>query len=131
MEQVKGFSKYLVSTDGQVYSIERDKILSQYDNGCGYKQIVLRNDEGVVKSMRVHRLVYMAHKGEIPKGLEINHKDEDKTNNHIENLEAISHIQNCNYGGYNKRLSNSMKRYCAKRKSNVMLIVPKLVRCQK
>lgn len=45
-EQAEGFSNYLISTDGQVYSIERDKIISQYDNGCGYLQVVIRNDNG-------------------------------------------------------------------------------------
>ena len=49
-EQAEGFSRYLISTDGQVYSIERDKIISQYDNGCGYLQVVIRNDNGEAKS---------------------------------------------------------------------------------
>lgn len=115
-EQAKGFSKYLISSDGDVYSLERDKILSQYDNGCGYMQIVLRNDEGIPKSMRVHRLVFMAHKGEIPKGLEINHKDECKTNNCIENLELLTRAQNNNYGTHNERISESMKKYRAKQR---------------
>lgn len=115
-EQAKGFSKYLISSDGQVYSIDRDKILSQYDNGCGYMQIVLRNDEGVAKSMRVHRLVFMAHKGEIPKGLEINHIDECKTNNCIGNLELVTRAQNNNYGTHNEKISKSMKRYKAEQR---------------
>lgn len=116
-EQAEGFSKYLISTDGQVYSIERDKIISQYDNGCGYLQVVIRNDNGEAKSMRVHRLVYMAHKGEIPKGLEINHKDECKTNNCIDNLELVTRAENNNYGTHNQRISKSMKRYRAKQRA--------------
>ena len=116
-EQAEGFSKYLISTDGQVYSIERDKIISQYDNGCGYLQVVIRNDNGEAMSMRVHRLVYMAHKGEIPKGLEINHKDECKTNNCIDNLELVTRAENNNYGTHNQRISKSMKRYRAKQRA--------------
>lgn len=116
-EQAEGFSRYLISTDGQVYSIERDKIISQYDNGCGYLQVVIRNDNGEAKSMRVHRLVYMAHKGEIPKGLEINHKDECKTNNCIDNLELVTRAENNNYGTHNQRISKSMKRYRAKQRA--------------
>lgn len=116
-EQAEGFSNYLISTDGQVYSIERDKIISQYDNGCGYLQVVIRNDNGEAKSMRVHRLVYMAHKGEIPKGLEINHKDECKTNNCIDNLELVTRAENNNYGTHNQRISKSMKRYRAKQRA--------------
>ena len=116
-EQAEGFSKYLISTDGQVYSIERDKIISQYDNGCGYFQVVIRNDNGEAKSMRVHRLVYMAHKGKIPEGLEINHKDECKTNNCIDNLELVTRAENNNYGTHNQRISKSMKRYRAKQRA--------------
>lgn len=41
------------------------------------------NDKGQKKYMLVHRLVFMAHKGMIPKGLQINHKDENKENNCI------------------------------------------------
>lgn len=119
-EQAKGFSKYLISDNGLVYSLEQDKILSQYDNGCGYMQIVIRNDDGVTKSMRVHRLVYMAHKGEIPKGLEVNHKDENKTNNCIENLELMTHAENCNYGSYNANMSAIMKRYHAGKRKAVV-----------
>lgn len=114
-EQAKGFSKYLISDTGLVYSLEKDKIISQYDNGCGYMQVVLRSDEGKPKSMRVHRLVYLAHRGNIPRNLEVNHIDECKTNNNIENLELLTRAENNNYGTHNARISKSMKRYCAER----------------
>lgn len=99
--QVKGFSKYLVSTDGQVIRLSTDRIVPQRNNEKGYKIVQLVNDNGVRKNVRVHRLVYMAHKGAIPKDLEINHKDENKANNCIENLELMTHKENCNYGTKN------------------------------
>lgn len=61
--QAKGFSKYLISTDGQVYSLKSDRLLPQGFTHRGYKQVDVCNDEGIKKHMRVHRLVYMAHKG--------------------------------------------------------------------
>jgi len=67
--QAKGFSKYLISTDGQVYSLKRDRLLPQGYTQRGYKQVDVCNDEGIKKHMRVHRLVYMAHKGVIPEGI--------------------------------------------------------------
>ena len=67
--QAKGFSKYLISTDGQVYSLKRDRLLPQGYTQRGYKQVDVCNDEGIKKHMRVHRLVYMAHKGVIPEGM--------------------------------------------------------------
>lgn len=59
------------------------------------------------------RLVYMAHKGLIPKGLQVNHKDEDKENNCIENLELMTQKENCNYGTRNQRISQTKRLYSA------------------
>lgn len=99
--QAEGFSRYLVSTDGQVIRLSTDRIVPQRTNEKGYKIVQLVNDNGVRKNVRVHRLVYMAHKGAILKGFEINHKDENKANNCIENLELMTHKENCNYGTKN------------------------------
>lgn len=95
--QAKGFSKYLISTDGQVYSLKSDRLLPQGFTHRGYKQVDVCNDEGIKKHMRVHRLVYMAHKGVIPEGMQINHKDENKANNCIDNLELMTNKENCSY----------------------------------
>lgn len=75
--------------------------------------VTLYNDEGRKKYMLVHRLVYMAHKGLIPKGLQVNHKDEDKENNCIENLELMTQKENCNYGTRNQRISQTKRLYSA------------------
>ena len=116
-EQAEGFSKYLISTDGQVYSLKRDRLLPQGFTERGYKQVDVCNDEGIKKHMRVHRLVYMAHVGVIPEGMQINHKDENKTNNCIDNLELMTNKENCSYGTRNARISKSMKRYRAKQRA--------------
>lgn len=116
-EQAEGFSKYLISTDGQVYSFKRDRLLPQGVTERGYKQVDVYNDEGVKKHMRVHRLVYMAHVGAIPEGMQINHKDENKANNCIDNLELMTSKENLSYGTRNARISKSMKRYRAKQRA--------------
>ena len=116
-EQAEGFSKYLISTDGQVYSLKSDRLLPQGFTERGYKQVDVCNDEGIKKHMRVHRLVYMAHIGAIPEGMQINHKDENKTNNCIDNLELMTNKENCSYGTRNARISKSMKRYRAKQRA--------------
>lgn len=58
----------------------------------------------------VHRLVWLAFRGEIPKGLSINHIDFNTENNSISNLEAVSHSQNIahskragRYSGWDRR----------------------------
>ena len=116
-EQAEGFSRYLISTDGKIYSLKSDRLLPQGITERGYKQVDVYNDMGVKKHMKVHRLVYMAHIGAIPNGLQVNHKDENKTNNCIDNLELMTNKENCSYGTRNARISKSMKRYRAKQRA--------------
>lgn len=119
-EQAEGFSNYLISTDGQVYSLKRDKLIEPANrNGIkgSYLVVTIYNDKGQKKYMLVHRLVFMAHKGMIPKGLQINHKDENKENNCIDNLELMTNKENSSYGTRNARISKSMKRYRAKQRA--------------
>ncbi|WP_297054167.1 HNH endonuclease signature motif containing protein [Bacteroides acidifaciens] len=118
-EQAKGFSKYLVSDTGLVYSLENDILIPLNENTCGYMRAYILNDEGQRKQSLVHRLVYMAHVGDIPKGMQINHKDECKTNNCIENLEVVTCKQNINYGTANKRRAKALKRYYRERRQAV------------
>lgn len=49
-EQAQGFSKYLISTDGQVYSLKSDRLLPQGITNRGYKQVDVCNDEGIKKT---------------------------------------------------------------------------------
>jgi len=42
---------------------------------------------------RLHRLIWQKLKGPIPKGFDIHHKDGNKLNNSIDNLECISHAE--------------------------------------
>jgi len=44
-----------------------------------------------------HRVIWTMVNGPIPSGLEVNHKDENKSNNRIENLELVTPEQNVNF----------------------------------
>jgi hypothetical protein len=71
----------------------------------GYKEALLSKG-GKRKHYQVHRLVMMAYNPvEDMYKLDVNHIDEDKSNNHISNLEWINHKENCNYGTRNQRIS--------------------------
>lgn len=77
-------------------------------------QVCLTAENGKSKKLYVHRLVALAFIPN-PAGLpQINHKDENKKNNHIKNLEWISVKDNSNYGTRNERISkaNSIPVYC-------------------
>lgn len=49
--------------------------------------------------------------------MQINHKDENKANNCIDNLELMTNKENCSYGTRNARISKAMKRYRAKQRA--------------
>lgn len=73
----------------------------------GYMECTLRDGKRI-KLMKVHRIVaeaFIPNPQSLPS---INHKDEDKTNNKVENLEWCTCLYNDNYGTRNKRLKKSV-----------------------
>lgn len=97
---VIGFEgKYEISTLGQVRNNKGDilKPTLKRTTGTVYKVVRLWK-EGQYHTKYIHRLVAEAFIPN-PKGLPIvNHKDEDGTNNSIENLEWCTQKYNTNYG---------------------------------
>lgn len=105
------FGLYQISTHGNVKSLKfgKEKILKPTKNKYGYLQVGLSKD-GKLKIYKVHRLV-AENFIENPKNLEqINHRDEDKTNNHVTNLEWCTPKQNINYGTHNQRVAEKLSK---------------------
>lgn len=72
----------------------KGKVLAQRDNDYGYKVVRLNVDKAY-KTKLVHRLVAMAFIGDSPKGrVQVNHKDGDKHNNSVDNLEWVNNREN-------------------------------------
>lgn len=69
-------------------------ILSQKTKSNGYKEVCLYFEAQKGKSMYVHRLVIESFLGEIPRGLQVNHIDGDKSNNRLDNLEIVTNREN-------------------------------------
>lgn len=63
-------------------------------NNCGYP-IVNISIFGKTKCYSAHKLMWLAHNGPVPKGLEIDHIDGDKENFSISNLQLLTHKENC------------------------------------
>lgn len=105
-KDVEGYENlYQVSTDGLVRTSHTGlwKILSLGRKRHGYYSVLLHKD-GKRKNMLVHRLVAKAF---IPNPYNypyINHKDENPSNNHIENLEWCTAEYNSNYGTCKERI---------------------------
>lgn len=86
---------------------KRKRILTQEINANGYCRICLYDREGRSKHFAVHRLVMDAFVGE--SDLQVNHKNEIKTDNRLQNLEYCTSKENCNYGKRNETISEKMK----------------------
>ena len=94
---------YSATTDGRIYSERSKKYLRPADNGKGYQTVVLSKN-GKSKTYKVHRLVAMTFL-ENPNNLPcINHKDENKLNNRVENLEYCTIEYNNQYGSHSKAI---------------------------
>ena len=100
--------RYSISTLGRVNSnyANKERILKPFKDVRGYLKVDLRYGDKR-KTMAVHRLVALAfipNPNNLP---EVNHKDENKENNYVNNLEFCDTKYNCNYGTRNERKAES------------------------
>ena len=100
---------YQISSLGRVKSLgnggsnaSKERIL-KYGNVRGYHKVTLCK-QGKQKHFFVHRLVAMTFLPNPDNLSEVNHRDEQKTNNCISNLEWVTHKENSNYGTRNERI---------------------------
>ena len=104
----RDYSNYEIYSDGRIYSYKSKKFLKPGTNNKGYQVVNLYDNEGKRKMYLVHRVVWESfNRSLIPKGYEINHRSEVKTENMVSNLELVSHKENCNYGSRNLRAAKS------------------------
>lgn len=108
----KGNSFQVINTDW--YGVGKWHPIKSCDDKDGYYIIGLPAIKGRGKTTaKVHRLVLLTWNEDIPSNyqtLDINHRDECKRNNHLDNLELVTHQVNCTYGTRNQRIANSMIR---------------------
>lgn len=89
---------YMVSNKGRVINCRTGKILKPGKDKDGYLQVHIFKD-GKSKRFYVHRLVALAFIPN-PENLPcVNHKDENKQNNCVENLEWCTNKYNLEYSG--------------------------------
>lgn len=93
---------YQVSTHGRVRSLKRNKIMNPVKAINGYMRVRLIKN-GKDKNYLVHRLVAEAFLPNWFDDPQVNHRDENKQNNHVDNLEWCSAKYNTNYGSCIKR----------------------------
>lgn len=98
----------IVTHNGHGSFVKSGKLLRPYVDKDGYLVVGLR-DHGRNKTAKVHRLVAQAFLPN-PKNLpQVNHIDENKANNHLDNLEWCTNVYNLNYGHRSEKASRKLK----------------------
>ena len=96
-QKIDGFEDYLISNQGTVYSLKSKKVMSPHKMKTGYLRITF--SKGNKKySFYIHRLVasaFIPNPNNLP---QVNHRDENKANNSVSNLEWCDSSYNVNYG---------------------------------
>ena len=96
---IEGYEgKYEVSDYGRVKSLTRryagaGGIMRGSNHVGGYRNVNL-SEHGRARRFLIHRLVMAAFVSPCPDGLEVNHLDGDKHNNHLSNLEYVTRSEN-------------------------------------
>lgn len=121
--EIEGFNgRYAVSNYGRVRQCAapggskwgnrkaiQEKIISYRISLWGYHRVSLQNPDGKYQSYSVHRLValtFIPNPDNLP---QVNHLNEDKSDNYVGNLEWSTASHNTNWGTRNDRVSQKLK----------------------
>lgn len=115
IKPIEDFPNYYISNFGRTFTIypanrygNKFRLLKERDHPTGYRYVGLyrKKEDGNIerKWLRVHRLVYHHFKGTIKRNLVIDHIDENKSNNHIDNLQVLTVSENLSKSIQYKRL---------------------------
>ena len=136
-KDIKGYEgRYQASNLGRIRSLNRsvincrgrkqiikEKVLKPENVFDGYERVCLCRN-GKPKHHRVATLVYEAFNGPVPEGKELDHINGERTDNRLENLRVVSHLENCwnpitrkRHIAANERRSRTLKEYWRKKKA--------------
>lgn len=97
---IPGFSNYRVNEKGEVFSVITDRFLTGSVNPDGYLNFRLKCDNGTTKTIGLHRLMLISMSPRAgSEDLVSNHKDGDKGNNSLDNLEWATYTENAEHAG--------------------------------
>ena len=96
--KIPGYSKYMISQNGDIYSTNIKRLCCKTTIHCGYHKIKLKSDEGKYKDLYIHVLVAITYLNYIPSNNKvINHIDCNKGNNNLDNLEILTPSENAKH----------------------------------
>jgi len=91
---IPNYAKYQISRHGQVYSLIRNKYRKPQVSTPGYLYYNLSNDDGKIRHEFLHRLIGTVFIPNPENKPCINHKDGNKLNNNLDNLEWVTYKEN-------------------------------------
>ena len=109
-KDIKGYPGYQISNLGRVWSIKTQRYLKGTVSMSGYVYVHLTAANGKHKKERLHRLVAIAFLDNPDDLPQVNHLDENKLNNCVDNLEWCDAKSNNNYGTRNERISSTRRK---------------------
>jgi len=104
---IRDFPNYSIFKDGTVINNVSGKPLKPLDVGNGYKGVCLYKNKRAFR-FSIHRLVAIHFINNPQQFKYVNHKDENKSNNSVDNLEWCTAGYNNNYGTRSIRQAQSL-----------------------
>ena len=102
---------YLINTKGEILSLRSGKVRKSTNSGNGSRKIMLSGADHKKKQFLIHRLVAMVFlSNPFDDSAEVNHKNLDKTDNRVENLEWSTHADNMEHAYVNGRIDFHRKK---------------------
>jgi len=92
-KNIINYENYSISNFGRLKNNKTNRILKTFLAGSGYEYCRIINEDGDKKSS-IHNLVALMFIGERPNDYDIDHKDNNKLNNNVNNLQYITKSQN-------------------------------------
>jgi len=88
------YKGYVVHSDGRVERKDGKGFYKLGKDRSGYVLFTVSEGRKTIERTRLHRIVWKAFNGKIPQGMEIDHIDEDRSNNALSNLRLLTKGQN-------------------------------------
>lgn len=106
---IDGYDNYCISNYGRCYSLFSKKFLKARDNGHGYLYCEIYKD-GKRKKFYIYRLVALHFIPNPLNKLEVNHKDLNKNNNCVHNLEWVTPKENISHAHKNGAFKETVEK---------------------
>ena len=127
-KKIKNFSHYRIYNTGKIYSEFINRFITPTKDSGNYLQNTIVDDFGNRKTIKTHRLVAMAFLPNPNNYPDVNHKDFNRQNNNVENLEWYTQEYNSHYTRDNHLEYNSQSyKKLSPLKEEQVLLVPTLM----